>query len=963
MKQIKNSFRLLLTNANGLSNKLGEFQHCLLHHAVDVAIVTETKFSDQTQLADVTFPGYSLPIRRDRDALGGGVSVWVKSNLAVVHHDTIPTDGHEIVWISVGAKPEERFVLGAVYRPGSCRESDTSLFEYLDNVADEVRGLGSHMVLAGDFNVHNSAWLGSRKTTTAGEALEEFSVLHHLQQHVQEPTRGQNTLDLVLSDLPCEAAVRLHPPLGRSDHAVITCDFPLGKTREGQTSRRVWRYQKADWGRLKAFFRSTDWKEMAHPDVSADQLCTQVTGRILEGMENFIPTKVLTCKPSDPKWWTPECQQAISAKEKAWRLWRRHGASQTLKTAFIQSINHAINVQWRARFLWEQRIRTNLSSGRLKDKQWWSTLKAASGEIRTSSIPTLIDGTGQEYSSNREKANCLGRYFAEKCSLGGDDLTQGTLPPIPAHNGPSLNRVHFRPSTVRRLLGQLDVSKATGPDDISARVLKECSRELAEPLTLLFSLSFRTGVQPRQWKNASVVPIHKKSSRSSPTNYRPVSLLSVISKVMERVVNCQLVNHLERNQMLSTKQFGFRRGLGTADLLTVLQHQWSLAVGSGGCAHILALDIAGAFDKVSHPGLIHKVASTGVGGTLLRWIGDYLNKRTLSVVVNGQRSSPFQVRAGVPQGSILGPTLFLIYINDAEACLFGRAEMGIYADDTTMYSLIRARNEVADAHADLQTSLNRLHDWGRRWRIRFEPAKSQLLHVALHRQPWPLPEISFGEQTISLSGEVKLLGVTFDSKLSFRSHVRSIALRATARLGFLRRASKFLDRRSQLATYRGFVRPILEYAPLVWMAAATSHLHQLQRVQRRALHILGPNVLVQSLPARRMVYAITYLYKLMCLDGPPSLRALVPPTHDHGTNPRTRKQCHDHHDYQLQDVLPPGAPDMLRRSFPHGIVSEWNSLPRSVLSSKPTLKSLQTFKVKVHKYLRQRDWLWATDSL
>ena len=183
---------------------------------------------------------------------------------------------------------------------------------------------------------------------------------------------------------------------------------------------------------------------------------------------------------------------------------------------------------------------------------------------------------------------------------------------------------------------------------------KECCHELARPLSTLFSLCLRSGVQPAAWKTANVVPVYKKASRSLPANYRPVSLLSICSKVMEGIINHQLVNYLERHHLLSARQFGFRRGLGTADLLTVLNHERTLTTGSGGCTMVLAVDIAGALDKVSHIGVTYKLQTLGVRGRALTWLTDYLSLRKLQAVVNGQSSSPYPIESGVPQGAYWG---------------------------------------------------------------------------------------------------------------------------------------------------------------------------------------------------------------------------------------------------------------------------------------------------------------------
>lgn len=434
---------------------------------------------------------------------------------------------------------------------------------------------------------------------------------------------------------------------------------------------------------------------------------------------------------------------------------------------------------------------------------------------------------------------------------------------------------------------------------------------------------------------------------------------------MESVVNNQLVNHMERNQLFSHRQFGFRRGLGTSDLLTALHHEWMTVLGQGGLARVLAVDIAGAFDKVSHPGVLHKAHHYGIRGPILNWLASYLSNRHLRAVVGGQASATFPVSAGVPQGSILGPTLFLIYTNDAEKCLSPGTDLAVYADDTTMYSLVRTSADAPLHTNSLQASVDALCGWGARWHIKFEPTKSQAMCVTKQRAPWPTPSLIFDGTAVAEDNSVKLLGVTFDRLLSFRDHLRSVTLRANQRIGLLRKAARVLDYEGRLATYKGFVRPLMEYAPLVWMGAASSHLLKLDKVQRRALHIIGPQTLLPSLSVRRTVSAMTYLYKLQCIDGPPQLLALIPPLRDHSDIPRTRA---DHrvtagHDKQLLSPLPAASPAFMTRAFPYCIIDEWNQLPPNLLASSPRLKSIQTFKCKVYHHLLHKDWLAATDAL
>ena len=424
--------------------------------------------------------------------------------------------------------------------------------------------------------------------------------------------------------------------------------------------------------------------------------------------------------------------------------------------------------------------------------------------------------------------------------MGDSELRESDLPSLPAHDLPPIHRIHFRSDTVRRELSRLVPSKATGSDGIPARVLKECCWELASPVSRLFALSFKTGFVPTMWKLAHVVPIYKKPPRSLPSNYRPVSLLPILSKIKESIVNRQVVKYLERHKLLPDSQYGFRHGRGTADVLTVLQNEWAQTVADGGCVPVVAVDIAGAFDRVSHVGLVHKIKSMGIGGLLLAWLTNYLHDRKLKVVVGGHTSTSYPIEAGVPQGSVLGPTLFLLYVADIDQCLMPSTRLSSFADDTTIYSLVSSPADLPRQVAALQGTLDRLASWGRQWCIRFEPAKSQLLVLSKSRNRPVIPAILFDGVRIQEHDKLKLLGVVFDWNLTFHDHLHKVAVRASHRLGYLRRTAHLLDHRGRLSVYKGFIRPVLEYAPLVMMSAAKTHLQQLDRVQAKAMRLIIP---------------------------------------------------------------------------------------------------------------------------
>ena len=429
---------------------------------------------------------------------------------------------------------------------------------------------------------------------------------------------------------------------------------------------------------------------------------------------------------------------------------------------------------------------------------------------------------------------------------------------------------------------------------------------LAPPFSKLFSLCFRCGIQPSGWKIANVVPVHKKKARSETKNYRPVSLLSIASKVMEKIINTSIMNILERENLLSAYQFGFRSGLGAADLLTALNREWLTPINTGGSVRVLAVDIAAALDKVSHAGVLHKLSSYGVGGSLHRWLTDYLSNRNAT----GRcwwcyfPTLRMPVAAGVPQGSILCPTLFLVYVNDAADVLPDSVYPATYADDTTLYSTLSSVESSVTECQKFQMGVNNLAHWGATWKIQFEPSKSQAMVISRHKNDWAIFSVSFNGHVVDEVDTMRLLGVTFDQHLSYSPHLRSTAVRAAQRIGFLRKAFMLLDHHGRTVAYKGFFRPVLKYCPLVWSGAAACHLERLDKVQKRALSLIGEGTIIDSLALRRTVSALCLLYKLLSSPRLTTLQPLLPAQLTPVNNPRTRHQLSESHSFRLSLDLP-----------------------------------------------------------
>ena len=284
-----------------------------------------------------------------------------------------------------------------------------------------------------------------------------------------------------------------------------------------------------------------------------------------------------------------------------------------------------------------------------------------------------------------------------------------------------------------------------------------------------------------------MVPVFKNvGERSAAKNYRPVSLLSVVSKVFEKLVNNRIVDHLEKCGLFSDFQYGFRSSRSTADLLTVVSDRIARAFNRSGVTRAVALDISKAFDRVWHAGLLHKLKSYGISGQIF-------GLRRLRVVLDGKSSDEYPVNAGVPQGSILGPTLFLLYINDLPDDVI--CNIAIYADDTNLYSKCNQASDLwqqLELASELESDLRDTVDWGRKWLVDFNAGKTQLVSFDRSKNTGAI-DVKMDGSVLEDKTSFKMLGLTFSSKLDWGSYIVSIAKTASKKIGALIRSMKFLS--------------------------------------------------------------------------------------------------------------------------------------------------------------------------
>ena len=331
------------------------------------------------------------------------------------------------------------------------------------------------------------------------------------------------------------------------------------------------------------------------------------------------------------------------------------------------------------------------------------------------------------------------------------------------------------------MLYDLDISKQGGEDGLTNKMLKLTADSLALPLSRLFNLYLGAGCFPGKWKRGIVVPIFKnKGSKCSPDNYRPVTLLNSVSKLFERLLYDEILLHLQHNNLLYYKQSGFLPGHDTQKQLVDIVHHILENNEFNQLTRGVFLDISGAFDAVPHHLLVKKMHSYGIRGTLLELLVNYLSDRTIRVKVNQclSESSPAgQINCGVPQGSILGPLLFLIYINDISDVI-RNCNLYIYADDCSLFIPVDYEEDGTNSTLLLQSDLDNLSDWSNDWKLHFKADKSKEVIFKPGRRLGPdLPNVHLANNVIPRGASHKHLGVILDQKLSFEEHLTKVIIK------------------------------------------------------------------------------------------------------------------------------------------------------------------------------------------
>jgi hypothetical protein len=943
-----------------LNNKLFELESLAHINKYDLIFITETWFNDSSISSLFGYTTY----RKDRKqkSQGGGVCIFVSDRLlsSEIHDKVLNDTSIEQVWCTIQIH-EETILIGCVYRPhvkDDVKLLSKSIYQS-KKWHDENKCSG--ILLAGDFNFPGIIWddeyycgkFDLEKPLSNEENFIDSINDCFLAQHVSFPTfimedgTSKNTLDLIFTENKSRIYnIESLPPLvelSRS-HIGLSWKYFVARSSSNLTNycSSNYKYTKGNYDLINKFFSSMDWNEL-FKDKDIEQMFNIFISTYKKACDTYIPLKGPR-RTGKLRWLSQDLKQAIKLKTKLWYKTKFNKNDIDSQCQYKKICHNVKKLVKRDTIAYEKKL---ISDSKEHPKILYSYINQKT--TCKESIKALRSGD-QILKDPQDIVEILNEHFKSVFTVHENQV----LPQFPKRTEQicDIDLKSFDYEAVSKKLKELNGDKTPGLDSVHPIVLKQCALSLAFPLSLLFKKSFSSSQLPSSWKRANITALFKKGSRLDVSNYRPVSLTSIVCKIMESIIKEHLMKHLLQNDLISIHQHGF---MSQKSCTTNLLESMDFITGNnsrGIPVDVLYTDFAKAFDKVSHLYLIHKLRSYGIGNKIISWLFNYLNGRQQRVVIGKSESMWCDVLSGVPQGSVLGPILFLIHINDLADHM--RNPIKLFADDSKV--LCALINDQSYQH--LQIDINSIVTWTKKWNMLLNCGKCKIMHFGKKNpnHSYTIEDYNSGIiEPLSTSEMERDLGLIITNNLKWQNQVQSARNMANRKLGILNHTFKCKESELYKQLYVAYVRPLLEFAVPVWNPYLKSDIRTLEKVQRRATRLPNEhrglsyeerrkNWKIQSLEERRKRGDLIQFFKFN--NDMDKINWFNPPKQARSLSLSGPAASIRGHQQRYTRELTKNA--SRQTFFTNRIIKQWNNLDQKCTTAINT----NQFKAKIEKFIK-----------
>ena len=716
--------------------------------------------------------------------------------------------GCEIVIVDVHYQGNTYIRHVLVYRPPDTSLDDSK--EPYKTIFDKLQNVRMYM-LYGDFNLPDISW---SELTTRSQVSQEFLTMCFklgAEQIVNFPTRGSNVLDLVLcSERSLVNSITSETPFSNSDHVSILCHLcPYQKLSRNYLAKPC--FDKADFQLINAFLTTLEWDVIYANCVSAVDYWLAFKDIMNTVTYNFVPFSTPKNSRHSP-WFNTKLKRLRVIKQRKWHRYIRNKNIVT-HTEYKCSANKFRTEFINAKCEYEKK----LFSTRNNSGSFYGYVKSQTK--RKCSIPSLKKQDGSLATSDLDKAIEFSNYFSTVFTED-NNVT-------PIFNYDSNSRLEQFTCDVRTMIKvvlKLKSNSSPGPDGFTAGFVKKILAHVATPLCQIYKQSLTDGIVPDEWKSAHIIPIFKKGDQQKTSQYRPVSLTSIFSKILERIIRPQLLDFMYLNNLVPKDQHGFVPKRSTVTNLLECMNLWTLNFDKKLSTDVIYLDYSKCFDSVCHSKFLYKISKYGISGAAFKWIQSFLLDRYQYVKINNTLSPSVRVISGVPQGTVLGPIFYLLFTADLPNVV-SHSNISMYADDTKIFRPIQNNSDCVL----LQKDLNSIFLWAKKWQMKLNPEKTKHLRIGSDMTTYVYTLENKEIENVKFINDV---GVTIQSDLKFSIHCTNIARKAFYTIRTIFDVFKKHDLDFYVRLYNCYVRPILEHTSQVWFPNLCYNVDKVERVQR-----------------------------------------------------------------------------------------------------------------------------------